>query len=299
MGWQILDCTSLHGEICFLRNKRKLSITSFDTGEIVECSPIDVNVMFVGIGVSIGAGVISHLTANDVVVLFCDWKGVPISGMYPWINPHGRITARQRAQASLSTPRSKNAWMRIVKAKILGQAANLDALGRLGGDKLREIAAHTKSGDPSNCEAVAARYYWPRLFADRRFLRTPGERFDNRNSMLDYAYTILRGHSMRAVLSAGLTPALGICHCGHGNSFALADDLIEPFRPAIDYVVASMNQGDNFEDKEVRKKLALSTTQQFLVSGETIPSAMVDFAQAYGMYVEGNAKYLSVPVWSF
>lgn len=296
MGWQILDLTSLRGEIGFSQKTRKLLITSWETGEVNECSPSDINIVFVGVGVAVGAGVVSHLTANDIVVLFCDWKGVPISGMYPWITAHGRVAARQRAQAKLSEPRSKNAWMRIVKAKIRGQAANLDSLGKEGGDKLRAIAMATTSGDPKNCEAQAARYYWTRVFGDSHFIRAQGERSDALNSMLDYGYTILRGHSMRAVLAAGLTPALGIYHCGHSNSFALADDLIEPFRPAVDYVVAKLGPS-SLENKDTRKKIMKSTLQPFLEGGETIPTAMVEFAQAFGLYVEGETRYLQVPTW--
>ena len=103
---------------------------------------------------------------------------------------------------------------------------------------------------------------------------------------------------MRAVLAAGLTPALGIYHRSQSNSFALADDLIEPFRPAVDYVVANIDSVHNLDSKRIRKELLQSTMQQFSASGKTIPSTMVDLAQEYGMYVEGDVRFLSVPVWS-
>lgn len=298
MGWRILDLTNLRGEIGFSKKTRKLLVTSFDTGEIAEHSLVDVCIMFVGIGVSLRAGVVSHLTSDDVVVLFCDWRGVPVSGMYPWIDAHGRVAARQRAQAGLSLPRTKNAWMRVVKAKIMGQASNLEALGRDGPKHLKEIASQTRSGDVTNCEALAARYYWRRLFADTSFTRRPGQRSDSLNSMLDYGYTVLRGHSVRAVLAAGLTPALGLFHSGRGNSFALADDLIEPFRPAVDFTVANLGPEADITDKKVRAALVRSTIQPFSPSHETIPTAMVSLAQLYGQYVETVIKYLPVASWS-
>lgn len=297
MGWRILDLTNLHGEVGFSKRSRKLTIASFDTGEITEHSLVDVNIMFVGIGVSLRAGVVSHLTSQDVVVLFCDWKGVPVSGMYPWVDAHGRVATRQRAQAKLSEPRTKNAWMRVVKAKIRGQASDLDALGRDGGDRLREIASSTRSGDPKNCEALAARYYWHRIFGDPGFARKPGERSDPLNAMLDYGYTILRGHSMRAVLAAGLTPALGLYHHGRSNSFALADDLIEPFRPAVDLTVARLGARFDVSDRKARVAILQSTLQPFSPLRETIPTVMVELAQTYGQYVEGELRYLSVSEW--
>lgn len=297
MGWRILDLTNLHGEVGFSKRSRKLTIMSFDTGEVTEHSLVDVNIMFVGIGVALQAGVVNHLTSQDVVVLFCDWKGIPISGMYPWIDAHGRVAARQRAQAKLSEPRVKNAWMRVVKAKIRGQASNLDLLGRDSENRLREIAADTRSGDPKNCEALAARYYWHRLFGDPGFNRRPGERSDPINAMLDYGYTVLRGHSMRAVLASGLTPALGLFHKSRSNSFALADDLIEPFRPAVDLTVARLGTTFDVSDRQARTALVKSTLQPFSSTGETIPTVMVELAQAYGQYVEGELKYLPVPEW--
>lgn len=298
MGWRILDFTNLHGELSFVKTTRKLLATSCETGEAFECSLVDVSVLLVGVGVSMRAGVIGHLTSNDVAVLYCDWKGVPVSGLYPWISPHGRIAARQRAQASMSVPRLKNAWMRLVKAKIRGQAANLDYLGRDGGDKLRKLASKTKSGDPVNCEAQAARYYWPRLFGCDNFSRVPGMRDGTSNSMLDYGYTVLRGHSVRAVLAAGLAPTLGVFHRGRGNAFALADDFIEPFRPAVDLVVAQLGKGASLERKDVKSALIQATLQTIPGSGYSIPTAMVNLAQEYGQYAESEVKYLSVPDWS-
>ena len=44
----------------------------------------------------------------------------------------------------------------------------------------------------------------------------------------------------RAVVAAGLHPTIGINHAHRGNAFALADDLVEPFRPLVDALVVSM-----------------------------------------------------------
>jgi CRISPR-associated protein Cas1 len=238
-----------------------------------------------------------HFASKDVVCLFCDWKGLPVSGMYPWINAHGRVAARQRAQAALSLPRSKNAWARIVKAKISGQAKTVELLEKKGAEKLSRLVRRVRSGDPENVEAQAARIYWQALFGEEGFNRLPGQGMGGRNNLLDYAYTILRGHSMRAVLSAGLTPALGICHHNRANSFALADDLIEPFRPPIDYRVALLSQDATPEDPEIKKRLLQATLDDFRIDGATIPTVMVELAQQFGRYVEGDIEFLQVPVW--
>jgi CRISPR-associated protein Cas1 len=45
---------------------------------------------------------------------------------------------------------------------------------------------------------------------------------------------VLRAAVARAIVSAGLLPALGIHHDSRSNSFCLADDLVEPLRPIVD-----------------------------------------------------------------
>lgn len=301
VNWQILDLTFLNGSLRFDKTKRRLLVIEKETGEVQSYALSDVNIIFIGISVNINAGLIYHLASNDVVTIFCDWKGLPVSSMYPWIDAHGRVAARQRAQASLSVPRSKNAWMRIVKAKITGQANVLEVLHKKDSKRLKEIARSVKTGDNENREGLAAKIYWKALFEDKSFSRLPGTQNDNRNCLLDYGYTILRGHSMRAVLSAGLTPALGLHHKGRSNAFALADDLIEPFRPIVDCAVFKIIQktNDAIINKETRTALLEACLGTFGSNEKTVPTIMTEFAQHFGQYVEGDLSLLPVPTLQF
>ena len=75
----------------------------------------------------------------------------------------GRVAARHRAQAEVSLPRKKNAWARLIRAKIEGQASvlkNLKIRGRWANYSRSRI--EVRSGDPGNVEAQAARLYWSR-----------------------------------------------------------------------------------------------------------------------------------------
>lgn len=296
-NWRVLDFTNFHGDLRFSRAKQVLETCDGETGEVTRHALGDVNIVFIGIYVRLEPAMMYHFAKHDVVVLFCDWKGLPVSSMYPWIDAHGRVAARQRAQASLSAPRSKNAWMRLIKAKVKGQANNLKDIDPDASKKLAGLARTVKSGDPTNVEGVAARIYWQALFGDPTFRRTPGTQSEWRNSLLDYGYTLLRGNSMRAVLSAGLTPALGMYHRNRSNLFALADDLIEPFRPAVDHAIIQLDEDAMLEDKTVRKQLMMATQQPFDAKGLSVAAVMTDLAQQYGRYVEGEVEYLSVPVW--
>ncbi|THF56474.1 CRISPR-associated endonuclease Cas1, partial [Ollibium composti] len=62
----------------------------------------------------------------------------------------------------------------------------------------------------------------------------------NINALLNYGYTVLRSLVARSVVAAGLHPSIGIHHANRGNAFALADDLIEPFRPLVDLVTVKL-----------------------------------------------------------
>ncbi len=82
---------------------------------------------------------------------------------------------------------------------------------------------------------------------------------------------------------------------GRSNYFCLADDLLEVYRPAIDYWVAQLEPEDGPSDKNVKRYLADSVNQQFDSSGLTIPSSISDFAQQFGLYCEKKIDALEVP----
>ncbi|GAA2519140.1 hypothetical protein GCM10010407_05900 [Rarobacter incanus] len=255
----------------------------------------DLAVVLIGARSSVSGGALIAATEHDVAILMCDWRGVPVGGAYAWSNTT-RVGARNRAQAALSAPRRKNAWGRVVRAKILGQAHTLDAIGRSGGNELRDIANSVRSGDPENREGLAARIYWQRLFGHEEFSRIPGSA-EGRNALLNYAYTILRGHGIRAVLAAGLSPTLGVFHRGRSNPFSLVDDMIEPFRPAIDYAVAQIDVEAPGMDAPATKKHLVNASRMGFGCGRILTTEMDSLAQRFGRYVEGEVAKLDVPVW--
>ncbi len=55
------------------------------------------------------------------------------------------------------------------------------------------------------------------------------------NIAMNFGYTIVRSAIARLVIGQGLLTMLGIFHCNEYNSFNLLDDLMEPFRPLMDY----------------------------------------------------------------
>lgn len=294
LGWRVLDATAFDGVVSGMRGR--ITFTAND-GQRREVPAEEVAVILIGGKTSLTASALYYLAKHDIALLGADWRGVPFAGLYSW-GEHTRVGARHIAQADLSLPRRKNAWMQVVKAKISGQAAVLRFVDARSAGRLDEIAKGVRSGDPNNAEGTAARVYWSRVFAGQGQFTRDQMGVDPLNSMLNYGYMVLRGHGIRAVLAAGLAPPLGIFHRGRSNYFNLVDDLIEPFRPAIDHIVVGLGVGVSPDEQLTKHRLVEAANQQFSAHGYRIPAVLEQLAQQLGRYIEGEVERLVVPAWT-
>ena len=186
-------------------------------------------------GLTYSNDLLVELAKRGAAVVLCGNNYLPIAWLWP-LEGHHIQSLRMRYQLEASLPLRKRLWQATVKAKITQQKMLLETLGK-SGSGLDALARRVKSGDPDNMEAQAARQYWPRLFGPD-FQR---ERFGEMpNPLLNYGYTVLRAATARAVAAAGLHPSLGIHHHNRYDAMCLVDDLMEPFRPAVDYAVARL-----------------------------------------------------------
>jgi CRISPR-associated protein Cas1 len=181
--------------------------------------------------------VLHQLLANNAAVVVCDEKRHP-TGLL--LNLNGNVVQAEhfKHQIESSEPLRKQLWKQTVEAKLLNQAAQLkDAQG--DGAFLVELAGKVLSGDSGNREAQGAAWYWPRLFQGmpgfRRFREGPPP-----NNLLNYGYAILRAMTARSLVGSGLLPTLGIFHRNRYNAYALADDIMEPYRPFVDGLVVKL-----------------------------------------------------------
>ncbi|WP_136089074.1 type II CRISPR-associated endonuclease Cas1 [Auritidibacter ignavus] len=287
MAWQILDLQKYEGE---LSTKRGALVVG---GSRVPLEQL--NSVLVGPKVTFTASVVHHASKYGVSVIFCDWKGEPLAALNSW-SSNFRAGARQRAQAALSEPRRKNAWMQIVKRKIESQARTLELADQnLACEELLQLSKQVRSGDPHNLEGQAARKYWQALYTGKNFTRVPGAA-DEINAAHNYGYTILRGRVLTALIAAGLNPSIAIFHRGRSNAFALADDLIEPFRALVDRHIWEI-QGELFSfDADVKRGLVqLLKPDDTLEQGFRPGAAIDDFASAFAQYIEGESSILKVP----
>jgi CRISPR-associated protein Cas1 len=172
---------------------------------------------------------INKLIDNNVSVIFCDDKHLP-SSMLLNLNGHHLQQAVFSAQIKASEPLKKQLWQQTIKKKIKHQALLLDQSG-ITAHPLHYYASKVLSGDSTNREAMAAAYYWKKIF-QFDFKREREGVFPN--VFLNYGYAVLRAAVARALSGSGLLNTLGIHHRNQYNAFALADDIMEPFRPLVD-----------------------------------------------------------------
>lgn len=179
--------------------------------------------------------VFTRLSERAVPVVLCAQNHAPVACVWPLEGNHLQ-GARLNAQATASRPQAKRLWRDIVVAKIRMQGSVLASIGA-DAEPFDMLARKVRSGDPDNVEAQAARRYWPLLMGPD-FRRDQG--MDGTNALLNYGYTVLRACVSRSICAAGLHPSIGLHHANRGNAFALADDLMEPYRPIIDRAVRNL-----------------------------------------------------------
>ena len=204
---------------------------------------------------------------------------------------HHAQNARMRAQWDAPAPLIKQAWKQVVIAKIKMQAAALAAIGQPPA-RLEQIARGVQSGDSGNAEAQAARAYWP-LMMGQDFRRDTD--LPDINALLNYGYTVLRAATARAVTAAGLHPTIGLFHSNRANAFALADDLMEPFRPLVDLTARAIAMCDGAEvTSDAKRRMAELIALDLPLTGETSPVSVALSRLAVSLAQSFEAKRLAL-----
>lgn len=220
-----------------------------------------------GHGMTCSQNILVELARRGAPMVVCAANHLPAAWLWPADGHHSQ-TARIRAQADAGKPLLKRLWQAIICGKIIQQAAMLDIAGKTSGG-VKALARKVRSGDPENIEAQAARRYWTLLMGeDFRRDRARG----GANAMLNYGYTVLRAACARSAIAAGLHPSIGIHHLTRNDSFCLASDIMEPFRPLMDLAVLRLvEQGAEEITREVRAALVTVLSADMETARGTTP----------------------------
>ena len=227
MGWRSVIITQ-HAKLTY-----SMQMMIVQTRDGINQIPIeDINLLLVSTTQAvITSALISKLAQNQTKVIFVDEKGNPIVETAVYY-PGTRNMAKLTQQFNWDEHLKELLWTKIVSQKIKNQIAVLDNY-HLNKDDVQSELDQLEINDESNREAIAARKYFMLLF-DKNFVRRDTSAV---NAALDYGYAILLSSFNREIAMNGYLTYFGIHHCSQENQFNLASDLMEPFRPFVDYWV--------------------------------------------------------------
>ena len=201
------------------------------------------------------------LAENNIPLIICNEKYHPTAYSLGLYN-HFQITARINEQIKWEESRKEEIWSEIVCRKIEHQKDLLEFLekDRVSINRLTNYIENTRTNrsDAEHQEAIASRVYFQELFGNQ-FRRFDS---DGINSALNYGYMVLRTLISSKIVSKGFHPSLGIHHKSQFNSYNLSDDIIEVFRPLVDFVVYYNQEKELKLTKELRQILLLALKQK-------------------------------------
>ena len=207
---------------------RKDTTTKIHLGEIR-------TLMIESIAVSLTAALLSELVKKKVKVIFCDEKRNPSSELMPYYGSHD-CSLKIKRQIAWTDDIKGAVWTEIVYEKIRQQKYLLQEYGKVEAELLQGYLEEITYGDATNREGHAAKAYFNALFG-KDFTRTDDLLI---NTALNYGYSILLSAFNREIVLNGYLTQLGLFHDNMFNRFNLASDLMEPFRPLVDYMVLQM-----------------------------------------------------------
>ena len=238
------------------------------------------------------------LIDNNTAVIICNTNHLP-NGMFLNLNSHHIQQEIFKNQINASAPLKKQLWQQTIIEKITNQGILLQKITSKN-NNFEFLASKVLSGDSANMEGVAANFYWKSFF-EHNFKR---ERFgDYPNNFLNYGYAILRAATARALSGSGLLNTLGIYHKSKYNAFALADDIMEPFRPIVDEKVAEIMQ--NYSEQELNTAIKaellqiLTRTVYFKEEKSPLMVALQKTASSLQQCYTGERKKIKYPkLWN-
>ncbi len=251
---------------------------------------------------------INLLVDNNTAVIFCNTLNHLPNGMLLNLNSHHIQQEIFKNQINASIPLKKQLWQQTIIEKITNQGILLHKITSKK-NNFEFLASKVLSGDTSNMEGVAANFYWKSFFdfSNKEQIEKidfKRERFGNYpNNFLNYGYAILRAATARALSGSGLLNTLGIHHKSKYNAFALADDIMEPFRPIVDEKVFEIIH--NYKEQELNTQIKaellqiLTRTVYFKEEKSPLMVALQKTASSLQHCYTGERKKIKYPkLWS-
>jgi CRISPR-associated endonuclease Cas1 len=186
---------------------------------------------------SFSARIHSHLfleaARHGVALVICE-KFQPVSLLLPACRSADTLLTRRHL--TLSDTMRTRLWEKTIDAKCANQAF---IAARIAPDSMstRQLAS-AATARSARKEGGCAKLFWD-VFSEGLRVEgfSRGRKLGGLNDLLNYGYAVLLSTVLQKLYGFGLDPMVGISHAIRERSAPLAYDLMEPFRPCVDWRV--------------------------------------------------------------
>ena len=171
---------------------------------------------------------------HGVALVICD-RFNPVSLLLP--ANRSSDTLLTKAELELDKKKKDSLWRKTIDAKCLNQFSLANFL--VPEFERMERLEKEARGKAGHKESTCAQYYWRawgQAIGDVEFKRHSP--LNSSNKLLNYGYAVLLSSVLQKLFACGLDPTFGISHAVRERSTPLAYDLMEQFRPCVDWRVA-------------------------------------------------------------
>lgn len=216
------------------------------TGDGVKQLPIEdvASIIITSFSASIHSQLFIEAARHGVSLIICE-AFKPVSVMLP--ANRSTDTLLTRALLKLEAKTLERFWQQTIDAKCRNQYS-LALFLRPDDAGLGALRA-TAFGKKPHKEAICAKLFW-QIFGrfsaslsarpkdEEEDLFTRSRNAGGLNNLLNYGYAVLLSTTLQKLFGVGLDPTFGISHVTRERSTPLAYDVMEPFRPCVDWRVA-------------------------------------------------------------
>ncbi len=191
------------------------------------------SIIITSFSASIHSQLFLEAAKHGVALIICE-SFKPVSLVLPANRSTDTILCR--AMLNLSPRVRAHLWQKTIDAKCQNQFTLAEHIAPE--DKGLESLRATAFGRKPHKESICAKTFWQifgRSLSDAEFVRDRAR--GGLNNLLNYGYAVLLSTVLQKLFGVGLDPTFGIAHVARERSTPLAYDLMEPFRPCVEWRV--------------------------------------------------------------
>ena len=257
MSYHTIDVSCTNGKLT--SNDRQLVLK---TEEGTKSLPIEdiTSVIVNGFDITIHKQLLVEMGNAGKPLIICE-KYKPVSILLPAIRSTDTLLTRKLA--SLSVKMKAALWKSLIHAKCENQSALCEHL--LPHSEKTKLLSAFSSSKRTNKESTCAKYHWAVFREYTGISDFSRERGTGKvNPFLDYGYAVLLNLVLQRLLAIGLDPQFGLGHALRERSAPLAYDVIEPFRPIVDFHLAHLinEHGQVPDDIRLFKKILANALER-------------------------------------